>query len=83
LSPLSSRQDGCCLPLPVIKVMTSQLGELLHIDTVGPARVCSFRGMWYVLVVVDDFFMLFLGVLYEGEGRGFYLCSRFDSLVSK
>jgi hypothetical protein len=36
-----------------------------------------------VLVVVDDFFMLFLGVLYEGEGRGFYLCSRFDSLVSK
>jgi transposase InsO family protein len=24
-------------------------------DTVGPARVCSFGGKWYVLVVVDDF----------------------------
>jgi transposase InsO family protein len=39
----------------VTKVMTSQPDELLHIDTVGPTRVCSFGGMWYVLVVVDDF----------------------------
>jgi hypothetical protein len=39
---------------PVTKVMTSQLGELLHMNNVGPARV-SFGGMWYVLVVVDDF----------------------------
>jgi hypothetical protein len=39
----------------VTKVMTSHLGELLHMDTVGPARVCSFGGKWYVLVVVDDF----------------------------
>jgi transposase InsO family protein len=40
---------------PIIKVMASQPGELLHMNTVGLSRVCSFRGMWYVLVVVDDF----------------------------
>ena len=40
---------------PVTKVMTSHPGELLHMDIVGPARVCSFGGKWYVLVVVDDF----------------------------
>jgi hypothetical protein len=40
---------------PVTKVMTSQLGELLHMDNVGPTRVCSFGGMWYVIVVVDNF----------------------------
>ncbi|WVZ90696.1 LOW QUALITY PROTEIN: hypothetical protein U9M48_036977 [Paspalum notatum var. saurae] len=38
-----------------ITVMTSYPGELLHIDTVGPARVVSVNGKWYVLVVVDDF----------------------------
>jgi hypothetical protein len=40
---------------PVTKVMTSHPSELLHMDTVGLARVCSFGGKWYVLVVVDDF----------------------------
>ncbi|WVZ49827.1 hypothetical protein U9M48_001153 [Paspalum notatum var. saurae] len=35
--------------------MTSYPGELLHMDTVGPARVASVNGKWYVLVVVDDF----------------------------
>jgi transposase InsO family protein len=40
---------------PVTKVMTSHTGELLHMDTIGPARVCSFVGKWYVLVVVVDF----------------------------
>jgi transposase InsO family protein len=41
---------------PVTKVMNSQPSKLLHMYTVGPARVCSFGGgMWYVLVVVDDF----------------------------
>jgi hypothetical protein len=39
----------------VTKVMTSHPDELLHMDTVGPARVCSFGGKWYVLVNVDDF----------------------------
>jgi hypothetical protein len=39
----------------VSKVMTSQLSELLHMDTIGPSRACSFSGMWYVSMVVDDF----------------------------
>jgi hypothetical protein len=39
----------------VTKVMTSHPTELLHMDTVGLARVCSFGGKWFVLVVVDDF----------------------------
>ena len=40
---------------PVNQVMTSYPGELLHMDTVGLARVQSVGGKWYVLVVVDDF----------------------------
>ena len=40
---------------PVTQVMTERPGELLHMDTVGPARVRSAGGKWYVLVVVDDF----------------------------
>jgi len=40
---------------PVNQVMTSYPNELLHMDTVGPARVRSVGGKWYVLVVVDDF----------------------------
>jgi hypothetical protein len=66
----------------VTKVMTLQPIELLHMDTVGPARVCSFGGVicgcgrWRL-------FLLFLCVLHEGEGRGFYSCSRFDYSVAK
>jgi transposase InsO family protein len=52
---LSSWQNDCRFPFPVTKVMTTHPGELLHMDTVGPARVFSFGGKWYVLVVVDDF----------------------------
>ena len=39
----------------VSQVMTSYSGELLHMDTVGPARVASVSGKWYMLVIVDDF----------------------------
>ncbi|WVZ89527.1 hypothetical protein U9M48_035914 [Paspalum notatum var. saurae] len=35
--------------------MTFYPGELLHMDTVGPAPVASVSGKWYVLVAVDDF----------------------------
>jgi transposase InsO family protein len=35
--------------------MTKEPDELLHMDTVGPARVRSDGGKWYVLVIVDDF----------------------------
>ncbi|WVZ75428.1 hypothetical protein U9M48_023479 [Paspalum notatum var. saurae] len=40
---------------PVSQVMTYYPGELLHMDTLGPARVASVSGKWYMLVVVDDF----------------------------
>jgi transposase InsO family protein len=40
---------------PVNIVMTEYPGQLLHMDTVGPSRVCSMGGKWYVLVIVDDY----------------------------
>jgi hypothetical protein len=36
-------------------VMTDQHGQLLQINIVGPSRVRSMRGKWYVLVIVDDY----------------------------
>jgi transposase InsO family protein len=36
-------------------VMTEQLGQLLHMDTVGPSRIRSIGGKWYVLVIVNDY----------------------------
>jgi transposase InsO family protein len=35
--------------------MTERPGQLLHMGTVGPSRVCSMGGKWYVLVIVDDY----------------------------
>jgi transposase InsO family protein len=40
---------------PVNTVMTEHTGQLLHMDTVGPSRVRSMGGKWYVLVIVDDY----------------------------
>jgi hypothetical protein len=40
---------------PINTMMTEQPGQLLHMDTVGPSRVCSMRGKWYVLVIIDDY----------------------------
>jgi transposase InsO family protein len=36
-------------------MMTEHPGQLHHMDTVGPPRVCSMGGKWYVLVIVDDY----------------------------
>jgi hypothetical protein len=36
-------------------VMTEQLGQLLHMDTVGPSWVRSMGGKWYILIIVDDY----------------------------
>ncbi|WVZ71236.1 LOW QUALITY PROTEIN: hypothetical protein U9M48_019848 [Paspalum notatum var. saurae] len=66
LPKLRAEKDLVCHPrrhgkmvaashIPVSRVMTSYSGELLHMDTIGPARVASVGGKWYVLVVVDDF----------------------------
>ena len=40
---------------PLTSVMTERPCELLHMDLVGPARVHSAGGKWYVLVMIDDF----------------------------
>jgi transposase InsO family protein len=40
---------------PVNTVMTEHPRQLLHMDTVGPSRVRSMGGKWYVLVIVDDY----------------------------
>jgi transposase InsO family protein len=36
-------------------VMTEHPGQLLHMNTVGPSRVRSMGGKWYVLIIVDDY----------------------------
>ncbi|WVZ70632.1 hypothetical protein U9M48_019280 [Paspalum notatum var. saurae] len=50
-------KKGACRVLDAEEtlVMISYPGELLHMDTVGPTRIASVSGKWYVLVVVDDF----------------------------
>jgi hypothetical protein len=40
---------------PVNTVMTQHTGQLLHMDSVGPSRFRSMGGMWYVLVIIDDY----------------------------
>jgi transposase InsO family protein len=40
---------------PIITVMTEHPRQLLHMDTVGPSRVRSMGGKWYVLLIVDDY----------------------------
>jgi hypothetical protein len=40
---------------PVNTVMTEYSGQLLHMDTVGPSRIRSKGGKWYVLVIADDY----------------------------
>ena len=40
---------------PLTLVMTGGPGQLLHLDTIGPSRVQSAGGKWYVLVIVDDY----------------------------
>jgi IS30 family transposase len=41
---------------PVNTVMTERPGQLLHMDTLGPSRVRSMGGKWYVLVIVGDYY---------------------------
>jgi hypothetical protein len=40
---------------PVNIMMTEQPEQLVHMDIVGPSRVRSMEGKWYVLVIVDDY----------------------------
>jgi hypothetical protein len=40
---------------PLTNMMTQHPSELLHMDLVGPARLRSAGGKWYVLGVVDNY----------------------------
>nr|ABA95825.2 retrotransposon protein, putative, unclassified [Oryza sativa Japonica Group] len=40
---------------PIVSVMMDAPGQLLHMDIVGPARVQSVGGKWYMLIIIDDF----------------------------
>jgi transposase InsO family protein len=40
---------------PVNTVMTEHPVQLPHMDTVGPSRVCSMGGKWYVLIIIDNY----------------------------
>jgi transposase InsO family protein len=40
---------------PVNTMMTEHPRQLLHMDTIGPSRVRSMGGKWYVLIIIDDY----------------------------
>jgi hypothetical protein len=52
-------------------VMTERPCELLHMNLVGPARVRSVGGKWYVLVVVDDYSRYAWVFFLEDKGETF------------
>jgi hypothetical protein len=54
---------------PLTDVMTERPCEFLHMDLVGPARVRSAGGKWYVLVVVDDYSRYAWGSFSRIRGR--------------
>jgi hypothetical protein len=41
--------------------------QLLHMNTVGPSRVCSMGGKWYVLIIVDDYSCYSWVLFFEGK----------------
>lgn len=66
LPKLKSEKDLVCSPcrhgkmvaaphFPISVIITDGPGQLLHMDTVGPSRVQSVGGKWYILVIVDDY----------------------------
>jgi transposase InsO family protein len=67
--------------------MTLEPSELLHMDTIGPAWVCSFEGMWYVLVFVDEFshysWVFFMKAKNEAFGHAQYLILRLQNKYPK
>jgi hypothetical protein len=56
---------------PLTDVMSERLCELLHMDLVGPARVRSAGGKWYVLIVVDDYSLYAWVFFLEDKGVTF------------
>jgi transposase InsO family protein len=56
---------------PLTDVMIERPCELLHMDLVGPARVRSASGKWYVLVVVNDYSRYVSVLFLEDKGETF------------
>jgi transposase InsO family protein len=56
---------------PLTDVMTERPCELLLMDLVGPARVRSAGGKWYVLFVVDDYSRYVWVFILEDKGETF------------
>jgi hypothetical protein len=56
---------------PLTDVMTKCPCELLHMDLVGPARVRSAGGKWYVRAVVDDYSRYAWVFFLEDKGETF------------
>jgi hypothetical protein len=36
-------------------VITEHPRQLLHMDIIGPSRIRSMGGKWYILVIIDDY----------------------------
>jgi hypothetical protein len=56
---------------PLTDVMTERPCELVCMILVGPARVRSASGNWYVLVVVDDYSRYAWVFILEEKGETF------------
>jgi hypothetical protein len=54
---------------PLTYVMTERPCEMLHMDLVGPTRVCSAGGKWYVLVVVGTILAMLESSFWLTRGR--------------
>jgi hypothetical protein len=48
-------------------VMIEHPGQLLYLDTVGPSRIRSMGGKWYILIIVDDYSRYSWGFLLEKQ----------------
>jgi hypothetical protein len=62
----------------IYTVMTEQPGQLLHMDIVGPSRVRSIGGKWYVIVIIDDYSRYFWVFFIESKDEVF---EHFQSLT--
>jgi transposase InsO family protein len=52
-------------------VVTEHPRQLLHMDIVGPSRVRSIGGKWYILVIVDDYSRYFWVFFLESKDEVF------------
>ncbi len=51
--------------------MTKRPGQLLYMDTVGPSRVRSIGGKWYVFIIIDDYSRYFWVFFLERKDKVF------------